>query len=158
MDLFDFGGVRSSTPPFVRVEYEVDPRGWERPGVRIVEPKYGGRPFAIFYTPKKTKQYEAALRELAGLQMRRKNHILDEAVAVKIIATMRVPKSWPKKKRDAALAGTVYPTTKPDFDNISKMVDAFKGVIWTDDTRVVRALVIKQYGERPSLVIEVYVM
>lgn len=157
MDLFDIGGVRASAPPFVRVEYEVDPRGWERPGVRIIEPRNGGRPFAIFYTPKKTKQYEAALRQLAQLQMRHREPV-DGAVALRVTATMRVPESWSKKKRNAALAGTIWPTTKPDFDNISKMVDAFKGVIWTDDTRVVRGLVIKQYGERPSLLVEVYEM
>lgn len=157
MDLFDSGGIRSEVPPLVRVEYEVDPRGWERAGVRIIQPRNGGKPFPIFYTPKKTKQYEDALKELATIKMRQRDPV-EGAVAVRITATMRVPESWPNKKRDAALAGTLYPTTKPDFDNIAKMVDAFKGVIWKDDTQVVRALMIKQYGERPSLVVEVFLM
>lgn len=157
LDLFESGGIRVSMPPFVRVEYEVDPLGWERTGARIITPRDGRPQFILFYTPEQTRQYEEALKQLAALAMRRKQ-IVDGPCAIRITATMRVPKSWTVKERDAALTGVMMPITRPDFDNIAKMVDAFKGVIWTDDTRVVRALIIKQYGERPSLLVEVYLL
>lgn len=153
IDLFDVGGLRAKSSPFVVVNYPGEPQAWQRAGARIVIPKSGGKPFIVFYTQKETEQHEAALRQLAALQMGRKQ-ILNGAIAVRITATFSVPKSWTKAERDAALDGPQI--SKPDWDNIGKLLDAFKGVIWTDDCRVARALVVKQYGERPSLLIEVF--
>ena len=52
-------------------------------------------------------------------------------------ALMGVPKSWSNKKRDAALAGTIRPTGKPDWDNFAKMLDAFNEIVWIDDAQIV---------------------
>lgn len=95
---------------------------------------------------------------MIGKSAMRGKKIIDVACAIRVTATMPVPSSWANAKRDAALAGVVHPTGKPDGDNLLKMIDAFNEVVWTDDSRVVRALVIKQYGERPSLLVEVYLM
>ena len=39
-----------------------------------------------------------------------------------------IPTSWSKKKQAAALAGEVWPTGRPDLDNIVKLyADAFNG-------------------------------
>ena len=47
------------------------------------------------------------------------------------------------------------PTTKPDWDNIAKVIDALNHVVWADDASVVDGLVRKFYGETPELVIQV---
>ena len=70
-------------------------------------------------------------------------------------AIMGVPSSWSGKKRDAALAGTVRPTGKPDCDNIAKQVYALKGVVWNDDAAIVDLHIVKTYGEGPMLRLEI---
>ena len=75
-----------------------------------------------------------------------------------VTAFMPVPASWSRKKRDAALAGAIRPTVKPDWDNIGKMTDALKGIIWNDDTQVVDGRVVKTYDEHPRLRVEIEVL
>jgi Holliday junction resolvase RusA-like endonuclease len=72
---------------------------------------------------------------------------------IRIRADFSVPASWPRNKRDAALAGVIRPTGRPDFDNICKMVDALNGIVWLDDTQVVDARVEKHYSERACLTV-----
>ena len=73
---------------------------------------------------------------------------------VTILVHKTVPKSFSKKKREEALSGvlskgTLSPRTKPDLDNIGKIVlDALNGVIWKDDSAVVSLLIRKLYSEK----------
>lgn len=129
------------------------PQGWQRSGVRIIKP-HGKKAFASIYLPAATRNYQKALALQAKVVMGRRP-ILDEAVRIDVMAVMSVPSSWSRKKRDAALSGTVRPTGKPDFDNIAKMVDGLKGVVWRDDALVVDARIRKAYGEDPYLQIVV---
>src|SRR5688572_33333800 len=92
------------------------PRGKGRPRTRVV-----GN-FATIYTDAETKKYEKALKEAGISAMAGRPH-LDEAVSVVIHAHMPIPASFSQKKRAAALAGDIMPETKPDFDNITKMID-----------------------------------
>jgi len=62
------------------------------------------------------------------------------------------------KKRAAALAREIFPTTKPDLKNLlASMEDAFKGIFWLDDAQVVQYIPIdgvpygKYYGEVPRI-------
>ena len=59
----------------------------------------------------------------------------------------------PKYKREAALAGTLRPTTKPDVSNVLKGVeDALKGVWYKDDSQIIGFDELgKWYGERPRI-------
>lgn len=67
-----------------------------------------------------------------------------------------IPQSWPKRKQAAALAGTEYPTKKPDADNVIKAIfDALNGVVWHDDTRVVDMVVRKRYAAVPGVTKEI---
>jgi Holliday junction resolvase RusA-like endonuclease len=45
----------------------------------------------------------------------------------------------------------MYPTKKPDIDNIAKHFDALNGVVWTDDKNVVSCHIYKRYDEHPEL-------
>ena len=48
------------------------------------------------------------------------------------------------------------PTTKPDGDNILKVVlDALNGLAYDDDRQVVKMCIIKAYGVNPGLVVQV---
>jgi Holliday junction resolvase RusA-like endonuclease len=77
-------------------------------------------------------------------------------VALSLIVLHPIPKSWSKRRQDAALAGAERPTTKPDADNVAKVVaDACNGVVWVDDAQVVELSVSKRYSSTPGVMVEV---
>jgi Holliday junction resolvase RusA-like endonuclease len=100
------------------------------------------------YTPEKTVSFEGRL-SYAAQQVMRARPLLEGALILDLVILVPVPKSKPRKWREAALAGEIRPTTKPDFDNYAKMVDALNMVVWVDDALVVRGVVDKFYHERP---------
>jgi Holliday junction resolvase RusA-like endonuclease len=138
--------------PVLTVTLRGEPEGRLQPQPRIVSKN--GRMIPILHPATKTKRYQRALA-LSARVARGSKPLLSGAVVVIITAVMGVPKSWSKKDRDAALAGVIRPTGKPDWDNFGKQLDAFKGVIWGDDAAVVDGRVIKVYGEEPMLRVEV---
>jgi len=72
---------------------------------------------------------------------------------VMIEATMSIPLSWSKAKRQAALDGDVYPS-RPDVDNIAKTVlDGMNGVVYEDDAQVMYLKVSKKYAEEGSVTV-----
>ena len=139
--------------PPIKIVLVGEPQGWERNGVRIITPR-GKKPFPVIYTKSATRNYQEALAAHAALAMRGRE-VLDEPLTIRVTAVMGVPASWSLKKREQALAGLLRPTGKPDFDNLAKMVDALKGIVWRDDALVVTATIRKVYGSRPQLRIDV---
>jgi Holliday junction resolvase RusA-like endonuclease len=83
---------------------------------------------------------------------------IEGPLKVCVFASFPIPASWPKKRRAAALAGTARPTTKPDADNLLKILDALNQVVWRDDSQIVDGFVRKLYSETPELVITVEVI
>lgn len=130
-----------------------EPEGKGRPRFRIITPHHG-KPFASVYTPKETRDYEDALK-MAGKVAMRGRAPLSGPLAVTVWAVKSVPKSWSNKKRDAALAGIVRPTSTPDWDNIAKMIDGLNEIVWDDDAQIVDGRCIKVYGEKPRLEVHV---
>lgn len=120
---------------------------------RARTPRDGGRP----YTPERTV---AAEREIATEYRlaARGTPLMTGTIALSIEAVFRVPKSWNKADREAALAGELEYTGKPDRDNIEKLVkDALNEVAWMDDAQVNRGPpVVRRYGfpERIEVVVE----
>lgn len=139
--------------PVVIVELLGAPQGKGRPRFRVVKPKRGGE-FVNTYTPSATRKYEEQLRAEAVRRMGARPP-LSGALAVVVHAYMPIPESWPRRKRQAALDGLVYPATKPDWENIAKTLDAFNGVVWEDDRQIVDGRVIKVYSDKPALFVEV---
>lgn len=148
--------------PVVVIELAGAPRGKGRPRTRVVGE------FATIFTDKKTRDYENALK-VAGVVAMAGRAPLDEALSVVIYAYMPVPESWSAKKRAAALAFDIMPTTAPDLDNLVKMVDGlnyhaprFKGdrekrpIIWRNDSQIISMQAIKFYSDRPRLQITVW--
>lgn len=129
------------------------PIGKGRPRFRAITAR-SGRTFASIYTPAATRRYEGALRYAAQQAMGARAP-LEGPLHVRVTATFPVPPSWPKRKRADALAGIVRPAKKPDADNILKVLDSCNEVVFRDDAQVVDAHIVKVYGAKPSLRIEV---
>jgi len=71
---------------------------------------------------------------------------------VVIIAFFDTPKNISKKKREQMLNNEIYPTIKPDTDNIAKSIlDSLNGIAYKDDKQVVKLNVDKRYNEEPSV-------
>ena len=102
------------------------------------------------YTPEKTRNFETNLR-LAAQDVMADRPPLEGPLTVCVHAHFPVPQSWSAKKRSRALEGAISPTTKPDWENIAKMCDAFNQVVWKDDSQVVHGTIIKMYSDRPRL-------
>ena len=106
------------------------------------------------YTPEKTRRYENQVSAYAAEAMRNVPP-MGGPVEVVVDAHMLVPKSWSLKKRLAAIAGQIKPTTKPDLDNIVKALDGMNGIIVVDDSQIVKLTATKQYAEIPQLIVSV---
>lgn len=121
------------------------------------EPVGKGRPRAFrfgngvrMHTPDKTARYENLVSLSAAEAMRGRLPIAG-AVEVEILLHTVPPVSWSKKRRAAALAGEVRPTSKPDADNTLKAIaDACNGVVWLDDKQITDVVLRKRYAETPG--------
>jgi Holliday junction resolvase RusA-like endonuclease len=118
---------------------------------RVATRRFGNRVVAHAYTPKTTADFEmtvrtAALRAMVGMEP------LTGALFARVTCVLPIPASWPKRKRDAALAGSMYHTSRPDLDNLKKAVfDAMNGVVFNDDSQVVSDAGEKRYGDEPRV-------
>lgn len=69
-----------------------------------------------------------------------------------LFIALPIPASWSKKKQCMAQEGLILPTTKPDSSNILKGVeDALNGVVYKDDSQIVRTHVVKMYAFNPAI-------
>jgi len=110
----------------------------------------GGKPRS--YTPAVTRDYESLIAARAAEAMAGREP-LRTPLRVMIEATMSIPLSWSKAKRQAALDGDVYPS-RPDVDNIAKTVlDGMNGVVYEDDAQVMYLKVSKKYAEEGSVTV-----
>jgi Holliday junction resolvase RusA-like endonuclease len=118
------------------------------------EPKGKGRPrftrAGIACTPSKTRSYEASLAWTAAAAMKGAPP-LEGPLALTVEADMAIPASWSKRRQRMAAAGDIRPTTRPDADNILKVLDGLNRIVWRDDAQVVDLRFAKRYAERPLL-------
>ena len=123
------------------------------------EPQGKGRPRFVrstghAYTPAATRSYETTLR-LAAQEVMAGRIPIDGPIDVEVLACMPIPASWSMIKRSGAIQGKIKPTSRPDVDNLVKMLDAFNEIVWRDDKQVVSCRVAKIYSEKPCLRVEV---
>lgn len=108
-----------------------------------------GRP--MMRTPEKTERYENRVAMFAQQAMAG-GALLDGALVVTISVYLPIPASWSGKKRARALALEIFPTSRPDLDNLTKAVgDGCNKVIWTDDSRIVDMHATKRFSDSPRL-------
>ena len=109
-------------------------------------PRFNGK-FA--YTPKETVAYENWVKT-CYLEKYKGQRPLE----VKIIAYYDIPKSTSKKKQQQMLNNEIFPTVKPDTDNIAKSIlDSLNKIAYLDDKQVVKLEVEKYYSQAPSTVV-----
>lgn len=107
------------------------------------------------YTPEKTSSYESLVATAAHGAMRGAEPIRG-ACHVDMDIRLMVPMSWSAKRRNQALEGLVFPTKKPDLDNILKAVfDAINGIVWEDDVQAVYVQAVKRYSAVPGVHVNV---
>ena len=101
------------------------------------------------YTPQSTLSCEQWVKHCA-LQAGIKP--LEGALAVEVVMAVPVPPSWPKKRREEALAGITRPTGRPDVDNCLKLIgDSLNGVAWRGCLRAcsgIRRLALPRHTHR----------
>lgn len=106
--------------------------------------------FGKTHTPTETVNYEVMIKLLS---IKARAEPIEGAVRMMIVGFFKPPKAISKKKREAMLRNEIVPTTKPDWDNIGKVVsDGLKHLF--DDKVVATSTVKKRYAEQAR--VEIY--
>ncbi len=107
------------------------------------------------FKDRRTEAYEARVALFARQAMADRQP-LPGAVAVAIWAISQPPAGWPLWRQNAATAGKVHPTSKPDADNLAKAIlDGCNGIVWIDDAQVSDLTVTKRFGAAACVRVEV---
>lgn len=124
------------------------------------EPVAKGRPRITrhgTYTPEKTTNFETLVKWEYHNQCGNFKFADSVQLALDVVAYRSIPKSASKKKRALMEAGVVLPITKPDWDNVGKIVsDALNKIAYHDDSQVVDARVRKIYSNEPRTVVRIW--
>lgn len=109
-------------------------------------------------TPENTVLYENLVKQSFVQQAREDARWFNkEPLAVYITAFYPIPASTTKKDRQLICTGRLFPTKKPDADNIAKVIcDALNGVAYGDDTQIIKLSIVKVYTEKHPRV-QVYI-
>lgn len=107
----------------------------------------------IHFTAKPQEDYMQVLRSSASAAMAGAP-MIEGPVELTIVATWPWPKGMSAKKR--LLPGSALKPTKPDVDNITKIIkDSLNLIVWRDDAQVTTLIASKRWGETPGLWVQV---
>ena len=105
------------------------------------------------YMDPKTKEYERLVRDTYLASGGQK---FDGAVRMEMTCRYMVPKSASNTKKANMLARKIVPQTKPDADNIAKIImDALNGAAYEDDKNVTSLHIEKIYGMESSVTVTI---
>lgn len=91
----------------------------------------------------KTKGWDQTIKAVA--QNVAPEQLWTGPIALEFVFYMKKPKNHPKTRR-------LWHTKKPDLDKIIRAAkDALTGVIYADDSQVVRIIAYKQYSDLPGM-------
>lgn len=127
----------------MRVEFEIEgrPVGKGRPRMNTRT----GRA----YTPQATKTAENRIKRIYTREI---NHFFEGYIRMSVIAYYPVAKSNTKKVKEQKLNNIIRPNTKPDIDNVIKLVaDSLNDIAYTDDTQIVELHAEKYYSDNPRV-------
>ncbi len=124
---------------------------FEHPGPPVPKARPRVTRYRGTYTPEKSKRYQEALAWSARAAFG-SGPPLEGPVTVEIEAWLPIPTSWSNKRKTAAATGQIWPTTKPDVDNLCKnALDAMNGIVYKDDAQVIKETLFKGYHDTPCL-------
>ena len=110
----------------------------------------------VSYTSEGTMLYENLIK--CCYRQESNNIIFNDGQPLKvtIIAYYPIVKSTSKKKKQQMLEDLMFPTKKPDIDNIAKSIlDALNKLAYRDVTQVVTLHMEKHYVEDPRVEVEI---
>lgn len=112
------------------------------------------------FTPEATANYENLVKVCFYEQNRADEPIKPIAPKTPIVAMITayypIPQSTSKKQRDRMAAALVFPTVKPDTDNIAKCIlDALNGIAYYDDAQIMLLIVWKRYSDEPRVSVKI---
>lgn len=140
----------------IKFTYHGEAVGKGRPRVTASRGK-----FAHAYTPKKTKDFEDAIRFEFMASNCEPMPVYPKEVPLKMSVRVGVaiPQSYSKKKQALCREGFIAPNKRPDLDNIYKAVaDSLNGACYVDDSQIVFIVAGKEYADKPfvEVVIDEY--
>lgn len=128
--------------------FEIEPV----PQLRPRASSRGGR--VRLYDPPKVKQFKVVLHNLVTEQY--KNPPFTGALSVSMLFYRPVQKSLSNIERQRRLSNEHKAVVKPDVDNyIKSTLDALNGVLWDDDSQIVKVTAEKRYAEKGKIIITV---
>ena len=128
--------------------FEIEPTPQLRPRVS----SRGG--YVRVYDPPKVKNFKNLLRSLAVNQYARPPLI--GPLSVSLTFYRPVQKSISQSERERRLSNESKPVVKPDTDNyIKATLDALNGVLWHDDSQIVKIEAEKKYSDHPRITVSV---
>ncbi len=137
------GGMRITFRVFGIPQTKGSAKGFVVPG------KNGGRPRAIITNDNTKNKGWAQTVSAIAQQCRPLDGLWSGPVKVTLIFRMPIPKSLPKRQ-------PAFMTKRPDIDKCTRSIlDAIKGVIYSDDSQVVGLAVSKLYGTEPGVNVHV---
>lgn len=121
------------------------------PGEAVPFARTAGGKTTPRFTPAKQRNYMGAIKMFAARAMQGRPP-LEGPVELSVMAVYLWPKSWSAKKR----AGAYWKTSKPDADNITKLVkDSLNTVAFADDAQVASSHAWKTYGNVARLTVKI---
>lgn len=109
------------------------------------------------FTPEQTVNYENLVKlTFRGAYPEAEPLSKDSTLYADIRAFFPIPQSASKKKHALMMDGTIRPTTKPDADNIAKIVlDSLNGIAYHDDAQIIVLRVEKFYSVSPRVAVQI---
>ena len=127
--------------------FEIEP-------VPQLRPRVSSRPYVRVYDPPKVKNFKSLLRSLASSQYSRPPML--GPLSVSLTFYRPVQSSISKTERERRLSNESKPVVKPDTDNyIKSTLDALNGVLWHDDSQIVKIEAEKKYSDHPKITVSV---
>jgi len=124
------------------------------PGDVVPWARAGGGKTVVKFTPKRQRDYMGMIRAEAHEQMRHFSGPLLGPLQLKITAVYLWPKATTKARLNAV--DGAWKTTKPDADNVTKIVkDAMNSIAYVDDAQVCFSSCWKLLGPKAGLIVEV---
>ena len=118
------------------------PKAQKRDRIAVI----GGH--ARSYKASEQSHYEAQVRVLINQYKPIKP--IEGAIELHVSCFLPIPVSKSNKWKLAAKRGEIYPTGKPDYDNIAKNIgDIMEGIFYRNDSQIVKAVIIKEYSDNP---------
>lgn len=111
------------------------------------------------YTPKATREFEAAVRFafMSSTCEKLPVYAKDVPIIVEALFGKSVPKGLSKKKTAMYLSGQVSPVRRPDLDNYLKAVlDGLNGCAFEDDSQIIRTIAEKLYTDSPFVHVRIW--